>query len=80
MIFPNKIMDFQDSTISKLVFILDELSSASLGVLPLYNKVKKHFEDLDQFILALDVLFLLEKIEFEEKWEVLTYVKEDTLW
>lgn len=79
MIFPNKIMDFQDSTISKLVFILDELSSASLGVLPLYNKVKKHFEDLDQFILALDVLFLLEKIEFEEKWEVLTYGKEDTL-
>ncbi len=79
MIFPNKIMDFQDSTISKLVFILDELSSASLGVLPLYNKVKKHFEDLDQFILALDVLFLLEKVEFEEKWEVLTYVKEDTL-
>lgn len=79
MIFPNKIMDFQDSTISKLVFILDELSSTSLGVLPLYNKVKKNFEDLDQFILALDVLFLLEKIEFEEKWEVITYVKEDTL-
>lgn len=79
MIFPNKIMDFQDSTISKLVFILDELSSTSLGVLPLYNKVKKNFEDLDQFILALDVLFLLEKIEFEEKWEVLTYVKEDIL-
>jgi hypothetical protein len=79
MIFPNKIMNFQDSTISKLVFILDELSSTSLGVLPLYNKVKKHFEDLDQFILALDVLFLLEKIEFEEKWEVLSYVKEDIL-
>lgn len=72
-------MDFQESTVSKLVFILNELSSDSLGVLPLYDKVKKHFEDLDQFILALDVLFLLEKVKFDEQWEVLTYVKEDTL-
>lgn len=79
MIFPNKIINFQESTVSKLVFILNELSSASLGILPLYDKVKKHFEDLDQFILALDVLFLLEKVKLDEQWEVLTYVEEDTL-
>ncbi|MDF2534556.1 MAG: hypothetical protein K0R18_713 [Bacillales bacterium] len=80
MLFPNKITKFQESTISKLIFILDELSSKPLGIFPLYTRVMKHFEDLDQFILALDVLFLLEKIRFDEKWEVLTYVKEDTMY
>lgn len=79
MIFPNKITPFQNSIISKVVYILDELSIESLEVLVLYNKVSKHFEDLDQFILTLDVLFLLEKIEFDEKWEVLKRVKNDIL-
>ncbi|MGG5359199.1 MULTISPECIES: ABC-three component system middle component 7 [unclassified Enterococcus] len=80
MLFPNKITKFQESTISKLIFILDELSSKPLGIVPLYTKLMKHFEDLDQFILALDVLFLLEKIRFDEKWEVLIYVKKDTMY
>lgn len=79
MIFPNKITPFQNSIISKVVYILDELSIESLEILVLYNKVSKHFEDLDQFILTLDVLFLLEKIEFDEKWEVLKRVKNDFL-
>ncbi len=79
MIFPNKVIEFQNSALSKTIYILDELSNESLGVLELYNKVKRNFEDLNQFILTLEVLNVLKKIKFDPEWEVLVYVKKNQM-
>lgn len=79
MIFPNKLINFQNCTLYKTTYILEELSLESLGILKLYDKVKKHFEDLDQFILTLDILYLLEKIEYDTEWRTITYVKNDKM-
>lgn len=79
MILPNKLIGFQDSIIAKIIYILDAVSLEDQSISSLYNKVKNNFEDINQYILALDVLFTLEKVEFNEKAQVITYVKTDNL-
>lgn len=79
MILPNKLIKFQDSILAKTVFILDEISQNSKSVSELYCLVKEHFEDINQYILTLDVLFILEKINYNEEMQVMEYVEEDLL-
>lgn len=79
MILPNKLISFQDSILAKTVFILNEISADSMSVSSLYNKVKSHFEDINQYILTLDVLFTLEKIYYNEEMQVIEYVKTNIL-
>lgn len=79
MILPNKLISFQNSLLPKTVLIIDELSAKPLSVNELYEKLIKNFEDLDQFILTLDILYLLEKVRYNEEWEVLEYVENDTM-
>lgn len=79
MILPNKLVSFQNSLLPKTVLIIDELSAKPLSVNELYEKLRKKFEDLDQFILTLDVLYLLERVRYNEEWEVLEYVENDTM-
>lgn len=79
MILPNKLVSFQNSLLPKTVLIIDELSAKPFSVNELYEKLRKKFEDIDQFILTLDVLYLLEKVRYNEEWEVLEYVEKDTM-
>lgn len=79
MILPNKLVSFQNSLLPKMVLIIDELYVEPLSVSGLYEKLRKKFEDLDQFILTLDVLYVLEKVRYNEEWEVLEYVEQDTV-
>lgn len=77
MIFPSKLINFNESTLFKSSKILKVLEIKSLSVLKLYEKTKKNFSDLDEFIVALDLLYVLGKIELDEEWGVLNYVKND---
>ncbi|WP_055665533.1 ABC-three component system middle component 7 [Desnuesiella massiliensis] len=79
MIMPNKLIPFKDSILSKLTYILDVLVHEDENLENLYQKVKCNFEDVNQYILTLDVLFALERIEFDERMKVLKYVKADNL-
>jgi hypothetical protein len=40
----------------------------------LYEKVSKDFESIDQFLLTLDVLFILGRIDIDLSTGVVTYV------
>lgn len=79
MILPNKLIKFQDSILAKTVFILDEISVRSLSVSELYCLVKEYFEDINQYILALDVLFTLDRVNYNEEMQVMEYVEKDIL-
>lgn len=79
MILPNKLIPFKDSILAKTVFVLNVLVDSDEKAEDLYEKTKLFFEDINQFILALDVLFVLEKIEFEKELKVFRYVKTDIL-
>ena len=81
MILPNKIINFNESILSKLVYILDILSTEkSKPIRDLYIVVKDKFEDINQYIIALDVLFALEKINYNMEMKVIEYVEADLLW
>ncbi len=72
MITPNKFVPLDESVLSRLDIIM-AYSPGPFTVGQLYDLVKGEFESLDQFMLAIDVLFLLEKIEVSFDSGMLTY-------
>ncbi len=77
MIFPDKIVSFQDSIIAKSVYILKELQNNELVVSDLFIATKEYFEDVSEFLLALDTLYLLGKINLNDKSQVLQYAEKN---
>ena len=79
MILPNKLISFQDCILAKTVYILEKISDSDFSVIGLYEQVETHFEDLNEYMLALDVLYVLGKIEFNEELQVIQYVEKNYL-
>ena len=79
MILPNKLILFRECILAKTVYILNTLVVGNESVESLYEKTKQYLEDVNQYILVLDVLFALEKIELDEEMEVIRYVKTDSV-
>lgn len=77
MILPNKLISFQDCILAKTVYILEKISDSDFSVIQLYEQVKTYFEDLNEYMLALDVLYVLGKIKYNEELRVIQYVKKN---
>lgn len=79
MILPNKLISFKDCILAKTIYILGKVSDLDISVIELYEKVETHFEDLNEYILALDVLYVLGKIKYNEELRVIQYVEKNNL-
>lgn len=79
MILPNKLISFQDCVLAKTICILEKINDANYSIIELYQKVESHFEDINEYMLTLDVLYVLEKIKYNEELQVIQYVKENNL-
>lgn len=66
MIVPNKFTSFDNSVISRLPRVLAALTR-EISVYDLYKETESSFEDVGEFILALDALFVLGRIELDNK-------------
>ena len=77
MILPNKLISFQDCILAKTVYILEKISDSDFSVIGLYEQVETHFEDLNEYMLALDVLYVLGKIKYKEGLQVIQYVEKN---
>lgn len=77
MILPNKLISFQNCILAKTVYILEKISDSDFSVIQLYEQVKTYFEDLNEYMLALDVLYVLGKIKYNEELRVIQYVKKN---
>lgn len=77
MILPNKLISFQDCILAKTVYILEKISDSDFSVIGLYEQVETHFEDLNEYMLALDVLYALGKIKYNEELQVIQYVEKN---
>lgn len=77
MIFPDKLVSFQDSIIAKSVYILKELQNNELVVSDLFIATKEYFEDASEFLLALDTLYLLGKINLNDNSQVIQYAEKN---
>ena len=68
MITPNKVVSLDKSVLGRVSLIL-QAGPLDCGIVDLFHENSEKFESIDQFILALDVLFVLGRIDvdFEEK-------------
>lgn len=74
---PNKVVSIQESILWKLPYILDELKRGNLGALELFEKVSANFEDVNEFLMSLDVLYILKMITYSEEYGVFEYAARD---
>lgn len=73
MSFPSKFTNFDRSILAKIsILILDDVEAISFS--ELLNSRLDRFEDISEFMLALDVLFILGKVELDEDKGVIKYV------
>lgn len=73
MSFPSKFTNFDSSILAKIsMLMLDDTESISLSELIRVRLDK--FEDISEFMLALDVLFVLKKIELDDNKGLVKYV------
>lgn len=75
MILPNKLIPFNKCVLAKVVYILKELGTGKKSCVDLFANVRHRFEDINEYILALDVLYVLEKIEVDEKGVIDSHAK-----
>ncbi len=79
MIIPNKVTSYKESIISKLPIILEKLVEKETNIQNLYFEVEKDFSDINEYILVLDVLFVLDSIELDEGKRSIRYVKANNM-
>jgi len=76
MIFPNKLITYDHSLISKLPIVLKWILDGKRDVLELYKLCEKHFEEVQEYIYILDILYILDKIKDVRGGKI--YVETDT--
>ncbi len=74
MLFPNKLFTYSESVISKFPIILSELQQESISAVDLYKHVADRLSGVSEYLDALDCLYALRKIEFDEEKGVLRFV------
>jgi hypothetical protein len=74
MIVPNKVINFSNSVIGKMIFILEQVSLRDMTIEELYLNTYERFEEIDEFIYSLDVLYVLDAIVVDLKKGVVSYV------
>ena len=79
MKFPNKVVPYRKSILSKFPLVLKELESQDLSVLDLYNKLEKKLDGVSEYMDILDCLYYLGYIELLPGGVKLHYVNGNTL-
>ena len=79
MKFPNKVITYRKSILSKFPLVLKELETQDRSVLDLYKCLEKKLDGLSEYMDILDCLYYLGTIEFLPGGVKLHYVKGNTL-
>lgn len=72
MITPNKIISLDESALGKAGAILKH-GKSPISVRKLYEEIGVNFESIDQFLLTLDVLYILDRIDLDPTGRTVTY-------
>lgn len=72
MITPNKVITLPESALGKTPAIL-EAKGVQVTLAGLYKTVAREFESIDQFLLTLDVLYVLGRIDIDLPTGMVTY-------
>lgn len=64
MIVPNKAIPYEASLLPKLPTLIQSIGS-NISPIALYHKVQHDYDDISQFMLALDTLYILKKVDYK---------------
>lgn len=73
MITPNKVVSIPNSIIGRMVQIL-KANPESDSLVDLYRSVETRFDSIDEFILAMDVLYVLGRLDVDTATGMVTHV------
>ncbi len=72
MITPNKFLPLDQSILGKCFRILD-IETDQISLLDLYDKTQQYFIDVSEFLLAIDVLYALNRIDVDLGTGIVSY-------
>ncbi len=75
MIYPNKNIQFEESIIFKMLHILEFNFQGPISVVDLYTHLKSKFDNIDEFIYSLDILYVMDIIELDFEKNTIDYAK-----
>ena len=78
MKFPNKIFEYKESVIYDCTIIMKNMSN-DISILELYKRCRKKCNGIQEFFDALDVLYALNKINYDYRLRRLSYAEGDSL-
>lgn len=70
MKFPNKITTYKESSLPKMVIVLNELEKGDLSIDFLYEIVKKKIPSFNEYLEILVSLYALDKVILNELEEL----------
>lgn len=76
MVLPNKFLSYEESTLSKLLLIINTIGSG-IEISQLYKELSKKFSGIDEFILTLDLLYALNNIAVDFDTRIVKNVEAD---
>ena len=74
MLIPNKLTTINESVFSKFIPVIKTLENRDMSALELYYTVKSASTDIDDYMVALDCLYALGKIEYNDDERTIYYV------
>ncbi len=74
MRFPSKITRFEDSILAKFPTVLTVLAEGDMTPPALFQAVRHTIEDISEFVIILDCLYALDKLEFNAETGLLHFV------
>lgn len=76
MLFPSRTAEYEQSVISKMFIVIKCLSRKTYRIDELYAEVKKHQCNLEDFIDALDCLYMIGKIKYKKEKGMICVVEQ----
>ena len=76
MIVPNNLKTYEESILSKLPIVLNIILEGKRDILEIYKLCENHFNEVQEYIDVLDILYILNKIKYVEGGKI--YVEADT--
>jgi hypothetical protein len=72
LITPNKVLSLKESALGRLGLLLRD-GPNDVDLVSLYESVADQFESVDQFLLAIDTLFILGRVDVNLTTRIVTY-------
>lgn len=79
MIVPNKVVNYEESIIGKMIPVLESLRNNDNSVQKLFYELQEIFDGVEEFIYALEALFILGVINVNLDTGGLEYVERNSV-